>query len=582
MAITALPTPPSRNDPTNFSTRADAFLGALPAFGTEANALAVEVNANAVTAAADADIAEASANAAIAVAGAEAWVSGTTYAIGDAVWSPITLHTYRRKTTGGGTTDPSLDVENWTALTGAAAGGTVAATASGSISIGSPVIVNSNGTVSAVSGSAEITFSSGSVSDTKIAYDPVNAKVVVVYTDEADADRGKAIVGTVSGTSITYGSPVNFSNGASAYTPSICFDSVNNKFVIFYRLASTFGSSVVGTVSGTTISFGTPVTYNSGASYFNCATFDAASGKALVFYNEGAGDSGGYGRAGTVSGTTISFGSAALLLGGSNVRHLGCGYDVGQSKTIVGFCDVNTNRNAAVVVASVSGSTISYGTKATTNQGSNTVNDFVYDSASQQMIYGFTAGGPLKACTVAISGTTATINSAANISSGTVNYFGISYDTSLQKVVASYGESSGSTGQIKVGTVSGTSITFGTASQFNAGTQYVSSAYAANSSSVVVVYRDVSNSNRGTSQSVVGGALTNLTTTNYIGFSAAAYANGQTATIQVVGSTNGDQSSLTPGLPYYVTPSGGLSLSAGVPSVLAGTAVASTKIIIKG
>lgn len=44
MTITALPTPPSRSDPANFSARSDAFLGALPAFATEANALQEDVN----------------------------------------------------------------------------------------------------------------------------------------------------------------------------------------------------------------------------------------------------------------------------------------------------------------------------------------------------------------------------------------------------------------------------------------------------------------------------------------------------------------------------------------------------------
>lgn len=48
--ITALPTPPSRDDPANFSSRADAFLGALPDFVTEANTVAGEVNSNASTA----------------------------------------------------------------------------------------------------------------------------------------------------------------------------------------------------------------------------------------------------------------------------------------------------------------------------------------------------------------------------------------------------------------------------------------------------------------------------------------------------------------------------------------------------
>lgn len=46
MAITPLPTPPSRQDPSNFSMAADSFLGALPTFAVEANALALEVNTN--------------------------------------------------------------------------------------------------------------------------------------------------------------------------------------------------------------------------------------------------------------------------------------------------------------------------------------------------------------------------------------------------------------------------------------------------------------------------------------------------------------------------------------------------------
>lgn len=50
--ITPLPTPPSTSDPTNFNTRADAFLGALPAFVTEANAYGAYLAAAALPAAA--------------------------------------------------------------------------------------------------------------------------------------------------------------------------------------------------------------------------------------------------------------------------------------------------------------------------------------------------------------------------------------------------------------------------------------------------------------------------------------------------------------------------------------------------
>jgi len=118
MAITPLPTPPSRDDPTNFATRADAFLGALPDFATEANALAVDVNADAVAAAAAETAATAAAAAATAAANVTKWVSGTTYTEGAVVWSPITYLSYRRKSTGGGTTDPSADSTNWAQAAG--------------------------------------------------------------------------------------------------------------------------------------------------------------------------------------------------------------------------------------------------------------------------------------------------------------------------------------------------------------------------------------------------------------------------------------------------------------------------------
>ncbi len=59
--ITALPTPPSTNDPANFNTRADAFLGQMPTFVTEANALSTEVYGLAVQVTADKGAAAASA-----------------------------------------------------------------------------------------------------------------------------------------------------------------------------------------------------------------------------------------------------------------------------------------------------------------------------------------------------------------------------------------------------------------------------------------------------------------------------------------------------------------------------------------
>jgi len=125
--ITPYATPPSTLDPANFDARADAKVADDAAKVTEYNALASNVYDNAVEAAASAttalgyrdtaliyrDAAVASATSAAASAGASIWVSGTTYAIGDARWSPADGRVYRRKTAGAGTTDPTADPTNW-------------------------------------------------------------------------------------------------------------------------------------------------------------------------------------------------------------------------------------------------------------------------------------------------------------------------------------------------------------------------------------------------------------------------------------------------------------------------------------
>ena len=110
--ITALPSVPSRQDPTNFNDRADAFLGALPTFQSEANALSTEVNTRA-------DDVQASHAAVLAATNITKWVSGTTYAQGAVVWSPGNGLGYRRITAAGsGTTDPALDTTNYKQVNG--------------------------------------------------------------------------------------------------------------------------------------------------------------------------------------------------------------------------------------------------------------------------------------------------------------------------------------------------------------------------------------------------------------------------------------------------------------------------------
>ena len=75
-------------------------------------------------------------------------------------------------------------------------------------------------------------------------------------------------------------------------------------------------------------------------------------------------------------------------------------------------------------------------------------------------------------------------------------------------------------------------------------------------------------------------AATDITTENFIGFSKAAYTNGQTATIKAVGNTT-TKSGLTPGQKYYVQKDGSVGVNPDTPSVEAGLAVSATSLLIK-
>ena len=121
----AFPTPvPARGQTAAvFDSAVAAFLAYLPTFEANEVALQADVTAKQAAAAASetnataaAAAAAASATAAAAGASAQAWASGTTYTIGQVVFSPISLLSYRRKTNGAGTTDPSADPTNWQPL----------------------------------------------------------------------------------------------------------------------------------------------------------------------------------------------------------------------------------------------------------------------------------------------------------------------------------------------------------------------------------------------------------------------------------------------------------------------------------
>ena len=130
---------------------------------------------------------------------------------------------------------------------GAEESGEFKAVASGTLPSGKPVVVNADGTVSVV---APTTVSGATGSSTSFTsetilggthgvvgcFDSASNKVVIAYNSTDGSWDAYAIVGTVSGTSISFGTPVAFETNTTVDLGDVVvFDSSNNKVVISYK-----------------------------------------------------------------------------------------------------------------------------------------------------------------------------------------------------------------------------------------------------------------------------------------------------------------------------------------------------------
>ena len=468
--------------------------------------------------------------------------------------------------------------------------------ASGTLADGTKVCVNSDGTASAitetvVSGSVgtSVTHNSAYSDDHGVAYDTVNQKVLIVYKDVGNSSYGTAQVGTVSGTSISFGSKSVFEESST----DLCFviwDENADKFAIIYR-ASYAGRCKVATISGTSVSFGSRTDMDTSSMNMGAGTFDSTNNKIIVAYGDGTSNSQPTVRIGTISGTTCSFGSKYAIDTGGYAQQIGIAHDANSGKTVFAYKDAGNSNYGAARVGTVAGSSITFGTKVTFS-GSNAISDpfCVYDPVNYKVVVLYNDEGNSNKGTAlvgTVSGTDISFGSAAIFEANAMKYTKGVYHTAGGKVVAMYRLDGGNNNDnisSAVGTISGTSISFETpVSVTSFDTQKLGVAYDAASQNLVVSTRDSDNSNYGKTTVVkISYSSQNLTSTNYIGISDAAYTNGQTATIQVAGATDDAQSGLTAGQLYYVQNDGTLSTTADSPSVIAGTAISATKLIVKG
>ena len=459
---------------------------------------------------------------------------------------------------------------------------TLEAVASGALANGDTIIVNSDGTVSAVAESDNPTWTdtanyTGTVGlYTDLLYIPNTNKVVVAFNDNSNSNYGTAIVGTFSDGLISWGAPYVFESSVVDESTELGYSPTEDKVVVFYRHNGNGNlKGRVGTISGDSISFGSATTsldpMSSGEHL--SISYDSTADKFLVCGRSTSNHL--YGVVATISGTTLSYGSISVIeTNSSTIPSLS--YNPSENKHLVAW-KAAFNNYGYIRLVTVSGTSFSVSAQNqfTTTSLNKVRTAYEADSGTVVMVYYTGATSDVFAKAVDMSSTSGTFGSEVTIDSASSSYIAATSNNN-DKIYAAYSS------KIAPLTVSGTTITVGTPTTYS-GTTYlaIDLAYNSLSDNYVALWTPNGGSYDGL-YNIFTATETSLTEENYIGISDAAYSDGATAKIQLVGSVDDAQTGLTAGQQYYIAKNGDLSLSPSAVSVVAGTAVSATKLIVKG
>jgi len=435
-------------------------------------------------------------------------------------------------------------------------------------------------TGSAASVGTPVVWEAADTQSISATFDSSSNKVVVAYMDNGNSSKGTYVVGTVSGTAISFGSPAVYTSG-QPNPVNATFDSNSNKVVFTYRdgANSNYGTAIVGTVSGTSITFGSAVIFNSASSAYVQGTFDSNSNKIVIAYRDYASPSYGKAIVGTVSGNSISFGSAATFESDTIWSAIAT-FDSNSNKVVIGFRDGGDSNKTKAIVGTVSGTSISFGSAVVVS--TRTISGFTghtvtFDSSNNKVVFAYNDSGSSYAgyaIVGTVSGTSISFGSEATFATGGTYDVSATFDSNANKVNIAYRDNGNSDyGTMAIGTVSGTSISFATPVVYEAAKAEAQSAvFDSSNNRVVVSYKDNGNSNHGTS---------NVFKNDDSGVTRAEVASGQAASMDIIGSVSDNQIGLTAGQQYFVQTDGTIGTTAATPSVLAGTAISATELVVK-
>jgi len=320
---------------------------------------------------------------------------------------------------------------------------------------------------------------------------------VVAYSDAGDSGRGKAVIGTVSGSAISYGIAYTFSTNNTWYISVDALDSTHFAVAYSDRGDSNHGKAKIGTVAGSTIAYGIAYEFEPGQTKFiSISALD--SSKFTITYADI--DDGSYGKAivGTNSASIISYGSIYTFNSGQTEYISVSALD--STHVAISYEDIGNSNYGTAIVGTISGSDISYGSEYVFNSATTYYTSISMLDASHFIVAYQDTGssGQGTAVVGTVSGSSVSYGAEYIFNSGVTNYVAISNLDSTHFAISYEDAGNSSYGTAIAGIASGSTIFFGSEYAFNSSATYFTSISSLDTTHFAVAYEDAGNANQGT------------------------------------------------------------------------------------
>ena len=283
-------------------------------------------------------------------------------------------------------------------------------------------------------------------------------------------------------------------------------------------------------------------------------------------------------------GTEVRFSAS-----GAKVIRSGCCWDSTEEKLLIAWGDYANSERGTIVAGSLSGNSVSFGSLVVFDTDrSDSQNKIAHDSATGKNLIVWTEGSGgsgyyCKSSVANVSGTTITLGADTyTVNAANSKRANVGYDSVAKKFLIVYYDTPSTSGYSVIATVTGDVITLGDKYKFQ-------TTDGMHDSEPMIVYDSdtygnivMTRSGSGAKYYIENIRSSNATSSNFLGFSQAAYTNGQTAKVSVVGSTITNQTGLTTASQYYVLGNGSLGTTADSASIEAGKSLSFTNLLVKG